>query len=290
MFTKKKFKRKSRTRKAICSPGKRDNKFTCYTNQTLIKLKNLWNIRHPDAYISSNNPKIIWKTLRNHMNNVCETEQCWIRQKFTQNKIDSSVIKDSFAPYAPKIWKKNPNEWLNSLDIERVMKQHEKAMPNFIFIGPSPIDFDTKKKYGECVWNELCNFSLKDLIAKGKNKIGMIFNLDPHYKEGCHWFSTFVDVKKKYIFFIDSTGDKMPKEIQVLTDRIKQQGEDLGINFTLYENDFEHQLENTECGMYSLYINIQLLYGRKTPHWFMNNRVPDKDMERLRKKYFNFEE
>ena len=282
--------RKNKTRKAVCSPGKKDNKFTCYSNKALHKLKQLWNIRHPDAYISTSIPSKIWSALQQNMNDICNTEQCWIRQQFSKNKINADLIKETFAPTAPKIWKKNPNEWLNSMDIEKVMKQHERAMPNFVFIGPSPIDFDTRHKYGECVWNELCNFDLKKHISTGKNKIGMIFNLDPHYKPGCHWFSTFVDIQKKYIFYIDSTCDKMPKEIRALTDRIIAQGKDLGINFTLHENDFEHQYANTECGMYSLYINIELLYGRKTPAWLMKNRVPDKDMELLRKKYFNYEE
>ena len=34
---------------------------------------------------------------------------------------------------------------------------------NFEFMGPSPIDFDTHKLYGECVWEELCKISLKQL-------------------------------------------------------------------------------------------------------------------------------
>ena len=87
---------------------------------------------------------------------------------------------------------------------------------------------------------------------------------------------------------MDSTGDKMPKEIRVLVDRIIKQAEELGIVLTLYENELEHQYTNTECGMYSLFINIQLLYERKTPQWFMKNRIVDKDMEELRKKYFNY--
>ena len=44
----------------------------------------------------------------------------------------------------PLKWKENKNEWLNTLDIEAVMKQYEKKYNNFIFIGPVPIDFDHK--------------------------------------------------------------------------------------------------------------------------------------------------
>ena len=42
-----------------CSPKPKNeiNKFSCYTNKTLLKLRDLWNARHPDAKISSNSPK-----------------------------------------------------------------------------------------------------------------------------------------------------------------------------------------------------------------------------------------
>jgi hypothetical protein len=282
--------KRRKTKKMICSPGKKDNKFTCYSNESLHKLKKMWNARHPDAPILEKKPKKIWHTLKKNMDKVCSSEHCWLKQKFSKNKITAELAKYTFAPFAPAAWNKNPNEWLSSVEIEEVMKQHETRMKNFAFIGPSPIDFDKRFIYGECVWNELCNFNLKSLISKGKNKIGMIFNLDPHYKEGSHWFSTFVDLRKKYVFYIDSTGDSMPKEIRELVNRIIKQAADIGITLTLYENKKEHQYKDSECGMYSLFINIQLLYGKKTPKWLMNNRIADKDMMRLRKKYFNHEE
>ena len=67
------------------------------------------------------------------------------------------------------IWRKKPTTWLNSLDIENVMNQYEKKHNDFEFIGPSPIDFNTKKLFGECVWNELCRFNLKQTNKLTKN-------------------------------------------------------------------------------------------------------------------------
>jgi hypothetical protein len=81
------------------------------------------------------------------MKNVCNKESCWLKQKFTAGKVDD--LKESFAPESPEEWKSNPNEWLSSMDINKVMKQYEKAYKCFEFIGPSPIDYDTKKMYGE---------------------------------------------------------------------------------------------------------------------------------------------
>ena len=44
------------------------------------------------------------------------------------------------------------------------MKQYENTYKCFEFIGPSPIDYDQHLSYGECVWEELCKFSLKENI------------------------------------------------------------------------------------------------------------------------------
>jgi hypothetical protein len=250
-------------------------------------MKKLWNARHPDHLIKATSDKKIWEELKNNMGNVCDTEKCWLRQNFMKNELTSSLVKYTFAPESPSSWKKNPVEWLSSLDIEKVMSQYEKKYKNFEFIGPSPIDFDKRLLYNECVWDELCNFDLKKLIKRGKRKIGMIFNLDPHYKEGSHWISLFIDLNKKYIFFFDSTGDDAPKEIKKLIKRIVLQAQKLKIHLDTYINQKQHQRSDTECGMYSLYMIIEMLENKKTPQDFMECRVKDKEMTKLRNVYFN---
>ena len=47
----------------------------------LHKLKEFWNARHPDVKIITNVEKDIWKALKEHMANICESETCWLRQK-----------------------------------------------------------------------------------------------------------------------------------------------------------------------------------------------------------------
>ena len=56
---------------------------------------------------------------------------------------------------------------------------------------------------GECVWPELCNFDIEEYANHGVNKIGISLNLDPHDKGGSHWVSLFVDLKKKFIFYLN---------------------------------------------------------------------------------------
>jgi len=274
-----------------CSPKPKGeiNDFSCYTNKSLYKLRDLWNARHPDVKIVSNSPKEIHRLISEKLKSICNKESCWLKQKAEFGKIESDMA-DSFAPESPPEWKKNPNEWLSSIDIMNVMKQYEKAYKCFDFIGPTPIDFDTRKLYGECVWDELCNFSLEQQIKDGKKKIGIIFNTDPHDEPGQHWISMFINIKKKEIFFFDSTGDKPGKQIMALVDRIKEQGLNLKpkINFKFDSNEgIEHQYGNTECGIYSLYFIVHMLEDKLTDHYLKTHILKDEYMNKFRHIYFN---
>jgi hypothetical protein len=277
--------------KVNCSPKDKNEikNFTCYTDKTLFQLRDKWNLRHPYEKINTNDTKEIHKILSNYLSDLCNKESCWLKQKHEFGKLDED-FKDSFAPESPYEWKKNPNEWLSSIDIIKVMKQYEKAYKCFDFIGPTPIDFDKKKLYGECVWEELCNFDLKQQIKEGKTKIGIIFNTDPHDKRGKHWISMFINIKKGKIFFFDSVGDKAPDEIMNFVERIKTQGKQLKpkINFIYDENHpVEHQYGNTECGVYSIFFIIHMLEDKLTEHYLKTHILKDEYMEKFRKIYFN---
>jgi hypothetical protein len=277
--------------KLQCSPKEKDkiNDFTCYTNEALYKLRDLWNARHPDEVINTNESKEIHRKLTEYMSDICNKESCWLKQQFVDDKI-SIDLEESFAPESPKEWNKNPNEWLSSVDIMKVMKQYEKTYKCFDFMGPSPIDFDTQLMYGECVWEELCKFNLEDQIRKGKTKIGIIFNTDPHDKPGKHWISLFINIKKKRIFFFDSVGDKAPKEVMNLVNRIIEQGHQMNpkLEFTFDQNyPVEHQYGNSECGIYSIFFIVHMLEDKITGHYLKTHVLKDKYMEKFRNFYFN---
>jgi hypothetical protein len=278
-------------KKINCSPKPKDelNDYSCYTNKSLIKLRDHWNARHPDVKIETNSPKEIHNKLTQYFKGVCNNEACWLKQKGAFGQVESDLA-DSFAPESPPEWKKNPNEWLSSVDIMKVMRQYEKAYKCFDFMGPTPINFDTKKLYGECVWEELCKFDLQKLIKKGKTKIGIIFNTDPDYKPGQHWISMFINVKKHKIFFFDSTGDKPPSEVMELVKRIQEQGLNLKkpIKFIFDSNEgIEHQYGNTECGIYSIYFIVHMLEDKVTEHYIKTHILKDEYMEEFRHIYFN---
>lgn len=277
-------------KKLNCSPLTQHKKnYTCLTNEALYKLRDLWNQRHPDSKIVSNDLKEIWSELQDKMKYTCNKESCWLKQKFVEGKMKNE-LENSFAPSRPNSWKKNPNEWLTSLDIIQVMQQYEKAYKCFEFMGPSPIDFNTRKLFGDCVWEELCNFDLKEQLRQGKTKIGVIFNTDPHYKDGSHWISLFINVKKKMIYFFDSVGNSAPKEVMEFVDNVKEQGAQMTprIDFTFDQNHpVEHQYKNTECGIYSLFFIVHMLEDKLTGNYLKTHILKDDYMSKFRKIYFN---
>jgi hypothetical protein len=277
--------------KLNCSPETKDdkNEFTCYSHDDLFKLRNLWNARHPDAKIETNDSKEIWQVLKRNYSSVCNKESCWIKQIAKGTKMEKELL-DSFAPKSPEEWKKNPTEWLSSVDIIKVMRQYETNYKCFDFIGPSPIDYDTQQLYGECVWEELCHFNLEEQIKKGKFKIGIIFNTDPHYKGGSHWISLFINIKKGTIFYFDSAGDKAPNQIMKFVNSVIEQGHSLEkrINFKFDQNyPTDHQQNTYSCGVYSLFFIVHMLEDKVTGHYLKTHRFKDSYIESFRKKYFN---
>ena len=273
-------------KKVNCSPNP-NNKldFTCYTSNALVRLKQIWNARHPDSMITSNDPRQIWDRLKVKMGQTCDRESCWLKHKCISENVDKAILDYTFAPDF-KEQKKKANEWLSSVEISQVMKQYEHVYKCFEFLGPSPIDFDTHKLYGECVWEELCKFSLIDTLKRGKTKIGIVFNIDPHYKEGSHWVAMFIDTKKKKIYYFDSYGEKIESKIKKLVKKVEDQSMKLGEKYEYLYNKIRHQYTESECGMYCLYFIVKLLEG-ETYQSLIKNKIPDRRMKKLRKKWFN---
>ena len=201
--------------------------YTCYSKSSLHKIKKIWNMKHPDNAIKSNSPKKIWQSLHYILGKTCKKESCWLRHKCLKSNIDLNILKEDFSPKAPEEWKKNPQEWLTSIEIIEFMKQYEKANDSFEFLGPSPIDYDTHKAYGECVWEELCEFNLKDNLKEGKTKVGIIFNTDPHTEDGEHWVALYMDLVKGKLYYFDSYGEEIPEQIEKFANNVIKQANGL---------------------------------------------------------------
>jgi len=299
----KKYKGGKTIKKMNCSPmvdKKTPVKGSCFTEDVLQLLKQSYNKHHLNNPIESESPTKIWNELKERLK-TCDKEDCWldeIKDKRTRKKIDQYI----FAPDHPDEWFKNPKEWLSNFDIDGVLKQYMETYKDFYAPPCSPIDYDVKPKEmnGNCVSNELCSFNLADHIKNGKTKYGIVFNLSPHTSGGSHWVSAYIDTTDKFVFYMDSAGNKIPNKIHNFLDTIIQQGLEMNspIEFKYYENyPLEHQMGNSECGMFSLFFIITMLSNKadnkifhntnEKINFFKNKRIPDKYVFRFRKIYFN---
>jgi hypothetical protein len=285
-----------------CSPaveGKTVAAKSCLTPEILYKIKHAYNNDHLTEQITTTNPYEIWNELKNRLT-LCQKEDCWLKQ-IDDIEVRENIYAHIFAPKQPPEWKEDKNAWLTNFDIMDVLEQYEDKYRNFKLIGTTFIDFDSKmKRIDRCVEEELCKFSLREHINNKITKIGIVFNLDKHTQGGSHWVSMFIDIKEQIIFYFDSAANKTPIEMQRLVKRIIDQGKKLKkpIYFKYYENyPLEHQMGNTECGMYSLFFTITMITGKtdgvkfkntqEKIDFFKKHRIPDKYVEELRSHYFN---
>ena len=193
--------------------------------------------------------------------------------------------KTYLRPKQPDSWKSDPDKWLNSLDITYVMNQYEEAFPNFEFMGPYPIDFAAPDPYtggGKCLIQEMCEIKTADALANGTQYIGIIYNLDPHFKSGSHWVAVFIDLVKHKTYYFDSYGIEPPLQIQKFMKWLTTQDDKM----KLYYNGRRFQFQSSECGMYSMYFIIRMLAGDDFQA-FSRKAPPDSFMLELRSWLFS---
>jgi len=172
----------------------------------------------------------------------------------------ANFVKQYLRPKQPDAWKKDPDQWLDSSNIENVMKQYEEMDPKFEFMGPFPIDFaapDPYKGGGKCLIQEMCSMRILESMKKGIQKIGIIYNLDPHFKGGSHWIANFIDIPRHRCYYFDSYGMKPPKQIETFMKWLTTQDPSLRLAY----NARRFQFNGSECGMYCLYFIIRMLGG-----------------------------
>ena len=281
---------------------------SCFTIKALRKIATKWNETNPKMKIEFDTitkGKTLWNAINNVMKYKCNNEVCWMKQEFIKDSYLARELLKNFKPFMPKSWVKNPREWLNTIDIRDVMNQYEIKYPEFEFIGPVPMDFDTKLGFGECVVDELCKINLSDLMNKGKGKIGVILNLDKHTQSGSHWVAMYCNTNMHNknmhgengkttsgensngeICYWDSYGLEPNKEVVVLMNRLKEQASKLDKTLDIKINKNRHQYKNSECGMYCIYFITSLLDG-KTFENIVKNIVNDDTMNDKRNDFYN---
>lgn len=277
--------------KGTCAPQKkRDFHHTCFNSKALLKMRNNWNKRNTDDKIETTYPEEIWKELKDKFKTVCESESCWLKQEAINSGLDREILNYTFAPQKPLSWKKNPNTWLDSNDIKKVMRQYENAHDYFKFIGPSPIDYDSDDKYDSdsvCVWPELCKFSIIEHLKKNVKMIGFIFNLDKHTQGGSHWCAMFLDLRRNHLYYFDSYGKPIHSNMNKFGNTIIEQGKSCDCEIDFIKLKKVHQKKDSECGVYCLYFITSLLTNKHDYEHFENNRISDDDIFKYRSVFFS---
>ena len=200
--------------------------------------------------------------------------------------------------------------------INDVVEQYENDVDDFLFLGAVPYDFQELRELQmgkELNFDDVIDGKVNDDNKKGKkiNKMGMVINLDPHYKSGSHWVALYNDFEKNQIYFFDSFGKKPRKKIKKFINKLtkymyqKKYNKKLPINkligdlknnnkteeinnlskFDIRYNNIQHQLENSECGVYSINFLVRLAKGESFDD-IIKNITRDEEMNNCRKTYF----
>ena len=73
-------------------------------------------------------------------------------------------------------------------DINDVITQYHSIYKDFLFLGAVPVDFDELPILG------INNLNFDILKANGKTQIGLVINLDEHWKDGSHWVALYFNI------------------------------------------------------------------------------------------------
>jgi hypothetical protein len=195
------------------------------------------------------------------------------------------IIKKWLRPAQPESWKDDPDAWLDTNNIQDVMKQYEVAHNNFKFFGAVPIDFAAADPYSnkkQCLIKEICEIDFDGNALEGKDYIGIVFNLDPHYKSGSHWVASFIDIPKKQYYYFDSYGMRPPNQVYKFMQWLTIQEPEL----VLKMNAKRFQKKESECGMFCLYFIIRMLEGESFED-FCRRNPSDELMLEMRKVMFS---
>jgi len=265
---------------------------SCLTINELHHIANDYNKKFDNKIKLHNNKEKMIIALQEKLQEYCPNQTCWATLKFVEN---NEKLREAFRPDGPT----EQFGWLSTNEINSYMEGAMKKYKDFLFVGAVPIDIRDLDQFG------VKELNYNELIKRNKTKIGIIFNLDEHYKSGSHWVSFYIDFTKKRIYFSDSAGKPPPIRVKELVKHIaenyfhngsanlpaasymstkgKNKLEEL---YDIRFNKVQHQFGSSECGVYSINFIVRLLRGNSfdTIH---GGRVPDENINVCRKKYFN---
>ena len=224
-----------------CAPGKKYLDGSCISKKHLIEMAKKWNEKNKnEPIIITQDKNELVKQFEDKLSDKCSNQVCWLRLDFVKKLENSDLLDNTFRPSGPK----GKYEWLSTTDIDNVINQYQSNYKEFLFLGAVPYDFDSLKFLG------IHDLDFKELEQSGKYKIGMVINLDEHYKSGSHWVGLYTNLKDNQIYYFDSVGKKPRKRIKKFINRITKY---------LYNKNYNDKL------------NINSLYNKLEQHWAKPN-------------------
>lgn len=279
-----------------CAPSKKYIDGSCFTLESLHEIAKKYNNKNKNNQI--NYEKLskleLVSELNKKLSNVCSEQTCWLKLDFVKAIDNQEIHNNTFRPEGPK----KKYEWLNTLNINDVIEQYHSLYPDFLFLGAVPYDFEDLPILG------INNIDFNELELEKKTKISLVINLDEHYKSGSHWVGLYIDLQKYQIYYIDSVGKKPKSRIKKFITKVfkymykKKFNKSININnivnqkynkyldnFDIRYNNLQHQYEDSECGVYSIYFILELLKGNNFDD-IITKRVPDNMVNKYRSLFF----
>lgn len=286
-----------------CAPSKNYTDGSCLSFEGLKEISKVYNANNEDKVNLNNNKYNLVKDLENKTNNECSGSHSCIIKKYGR-KIENKDLRDDVLNYTlrPNGDGAGKDKWLSTTHIVDVLKQYEKKYPSFLSLGAVPANFLDLKDL------EINNINFDNLIKNNKTSIGMVINLDEHWKSGSHWVAWYCNLLEGQIYYFDSYGEKPSKRTKLFNNKVtkylyeKKYNKNLNINnvvknkyekylnklqtFDIKYNKVRHQYGNSDCGVYSINFILRILKG-ETFQYITENITKDETVEKCRGVYFN---
>jgi len=237
-------------------------------------------------------PEWLYRKPRKGKSTTCKTgeDHCILDGADISQEKKQMLRMRYLRPRRPAEWDKDPDMWLDNFNIQNAMNQYVKAYDWFRFLGVFPIDFSAPNPYRktgrpQCLNQVLCSLNLPQERKNGVRGIGMIFNLDPHYKGGSHWVALYIHLPEHgspFIGYFDSYGYEVPAMIARFMRSFTLQIKECILGY----NARRFQYGNSECGMFSMYFLICMIHGIPFED-FCKDAIHDRSMLELRQVLFS---
>jgi hypothetical protein len=282
-----------------CAPDKHFTDGSCFSIESLKKIATEYNKNNTRHLIHINdNKKNMVKQLTKAFSKSCSSQTCWLQTNIVKKIRDDDIHQHTFRPIGPS----NGYDWLSTSNINNVLNQYEKKYDDFVFLGALPNDFQELKFLG------FSDINFDDFTTEGKTKLGFVINLDTHDKSGSHWVALYTNLQKYQIYYFDSLGQKPGPRIRKFNKKIlsymykKKNNKELKFNnlikkiksskdvnflndFDIRYNNIQHQLKDSECGVYSMNFIIRAVKGESFDD-ITTNITTDSEINECRDVYF----